>query len=113
MLATEASSQKKLVEGRREKKLEGNPWKTTDSSEAEDQLETDVRKLVTDFHKQWAHELFINSQGILRKPEEKILQHDAIVLPQLFQAEVMFRAHEDQAHQGIGKVLARIRQRFI
>ncbi len=105
-----------LVEARGEKKLEGNPWETTDSREAEDQLEADVRKLVTDFQKQWADVLFINSQGILccrRKPEEKTLQHDAIVLPQLFQAEVMFRAYEDQAHQGIDKVLGRIRQRFI
>ena len=41
------------------------------------------------------------------------MQHDAIVLPQLFQAEVMFKPHGDQAHQGIDKVLARIRQRFI
>ncbi len=50
---------RRLVEARGEKKLEDNSW--TDSRDLEDQLEADVRKLVTVFHKQWANELFINS----------------------------------------------------
>ncbi len=48
-----------------------------------------------------------------RKPEEEIYEHDAILLPQLFHAEVLFRAHDDQGHQGIDEVVSRIRQRFI
>ena len=59
--------------------------------------------------------MLINSQNVLCcrcKPEEKVYEHDAIVLPQLFHAEVLFRAHNDQHHQGIDEVVSRIRQRF-
>ena len=55
-------------------------------------LDTEVRKIVNDFYKQWKAELYVKPQGILcckRKPEEKIYDHDAIVLPQLFHAEVV------------------------
>ena len=58
----------------------------------------------------------MNSQDVLcckRKPDEVVLDNDAIVQPQLYHAEVLFRAHDEQAHQGIDKVIARIKQRFI
>ena len=59
----------------------------------------------------------LNEQDILiyrRTSEEKVsFDYDAIVLPQLYQAEVIFRAHEQEAHQGVKKVTARIQQRFI
>ncbi len=96
--------------------LEGTPWKCKDKEDKADLLDPEVRKIINDFYKQWRGELYVNPQGILccrRKPEEKMYDHDAIVLPQLYQAEVMFRAHDDQGHQGMDKVIARIKQRFI
>ncbi len=70
---------------------------------------------MNDFYKQWKADMYVNPQGILyckSKPEEKMYDHDAIVLPQLFHAEAIFRAH-DQGHQGMDKVIARIKQRFV
>ncbi len=64
--------------------LEGAPWKCKDQGEKEYLLDSEVRKIVNDFYKQWKGELYVNPQGILscrRKPEEKIYDHDAIVLP--------------------------------
>ena len=61
--------------------------------------------------------LVLNEQDILiyrRTSEEKIgFDYDAIVLPQLYQAEVIFKTHDQEAHQGVNKVTARIQQRFI
>ena len=34
-----------------------------------------------------------------------------IVMPQLYQHEILYRPHDDSGHQGVGKVLARIQER--
>ena len=34
-----------------------------------------------------------------------------IIIPQLFQQEILYRAHDESGHQGVGKVLARIQER--
>ena len=34
-----------------------------------------------------------------------------ILMPQLYQHEIMYKAHEEMGHQGVGKVLARIQER--
>ena len=48
-----------------------------------------------------------------RKDEEKILhKHNLIILPQLYQTEVLFRSHEQMGHQGIDKKQQRILHRF-
>ena len=48
-----------------------------------------------------------------RKDEEKILhKHNLIILPQLYQTEVLFRSHDQMEHQGIDKVQQRILHRF-
>ena len=48
-----------------------------------------------------------------RKDEEKILhKHNLIILPQLYQTEVLFRSHDQMGHQGIDKVQQRILHRF-
>ena len=48
-----------------------------------------------------------------RKNEEKILhKHNLIVLPQLYQTEVLFRSHDQMGHQGIDKMQQRILHRF-
>ncbi len=75
-----------------------------------------MRKIVADFYNQWKAELYVNAQGILccrRKSSEIAYENDAIVFPQLYHAEVLFRAHDDMAHQGMDKVIARIKQRFL
>ena len=48
-----------------------------------------------------------------RKDEEKILhKHNLIILPQLYQTEVLFRSHDQMGHQGIDKVQQKILHRF-
>ena len=48
-----------------------------------------------------------------RKDEEKILHnHNLIILPQLYQTEVLFRLHDQKGHQWIDKVQQRILHRF-
>ena len=48
-----------------------------------------------------------------RKHEEKILhKHNFIILPQLYQTEVLFRSHDQMGHQGIHKVQQKILHRF-
>ncbi len=94
--------------------LRGRPWEAKEMREA--QIDADVRKTVTEFYTHWKDQLYVSSRGILcrrRKPSPKIYDHDAIVLPQLYHAAMLFRAHEDPGHQGVDKVNARIHQRFI
>ncbi len=72
-----------------------------------------MRKIVIDFYNQRKAQLYVNQQGILccrRKNSEITYEKDAIILPQLYNAEVLFRAHDDMAHQGLDMVMARIKQ---
>ncbi len=99
-----------------EGQLRGTPHKTKPSGSEENQLDADVGKIIRDFYNYWKAQLYVNSQDALccrRKPDEKIFDHDAIVLPQLYHAEVLFRAHNEQGHQRMDKVIARVEQRFI
>ena len=55
----------------------------------------------------------MNSNGVLcaRYPPSHRLLHERpcmIVMPQLYQHEILFRAHDATGHQGISKVVARI-----
>ena len=86
-----------------EGQLKGTPHKMKPSEGEQNQLDADVRKIVKDFYNHWKAELYVNSQDVLccrRKPDEKIFDHDFIVLPQLYHAEVLFSAHDEQGHQG-------------
>ena len=60
--------------------------------------------------------LYHTADGVVeckRKDEEKILhKHNLIILPQLYQTEVLFRSHDQMGHQGIDKVQQRILHRF-
>ena len=48
-----------------------------------------------------------------RREEDKVLyKYNAIVLPQLYQTELLFRSHDQMGHQGIDKVYQRILKRF-
>ena len=60
--------------------------------------------------------LYLNNDGIVackRREEEKVLYKcNAIVLPQLYQTELLFRSHDQLGHQGIDKVYQRIVKPF-
>ena len=60
--------------------------------------------------------IYLNDQGVLccrrKNSERNLYANDRIVLPQLYQAEVMRLAHHDMGHQGIQKVSQRVLQRF-
>ena len=60
--------------------------------------------------------LYLNKDGIVacnRRDEDKVLyKYNAIVLPQLYQTELLFRSHDQMGHQGIDKVYQRILKRF-
>ena len=48
-----------------------------------------------------------------RKDEEEILyKHNLIILPQLYQTELLFRSHDQMGHHRIDKVQQRILHRF-
>ena len=60
--------------------------------------------------------LYLNKDGIVacrRREEDKVLyKYNAIVLPQLYQTELLFRSHDQMDYQGIDKVYQRILKRF-
>ena len=60
--------------------------------------------------------LYLNMDGIVackRREEDKDLyKYDAIVLPQLYQTELLFRSHDQMEHQGSDKVYQRILKCF-
>ena len=48
-----------------------------------------------------------------KREEDRVLyKYNAIVLPQLYQTELLFRSHDQMDHQGIDKVYQRILKRF-
>ena len=48
-----------------------------------------------------------------RREEDKVLyKYNTIVLPHLYQTELLFRLHDQMGHQGIDKVYRRIMKRF-
>ena len=82
-----------------------------DGSQGETELEEDSYKI----YKERRDLLYHKAVGVVacrRKDEEKILhKHNLIILPQLYQAEVLFRSHDQMGHQGIDKVQQRMLHR--
>ena len=60
--------------------------------------------------------LYLNKDGIVackRREEDKVLyKYNAIVLPQLYQTELLLWSHDQMGHEGIHKVYQRILKRF-
>ena len=71
-------------------------------------LEEDSYKIFSQFYKERKELLYHTAVGVVacrRKDKEKILhKHNLIILTQLYQAEVLFRSHDQMGHQGIDKV---------
>ena len=75
-----------------------------------------VREFARNYYRQKKALLFINKNGVLcvRYPPNQRPLHERpcmIVMPQLYQHEILFRAHDAMGHQGISKVVARIQER--
>ena len=72
--------------------------------------------MLSQFYKERRDLLYYTADGVVacrRKHEEKILhKHNLMILPQLYQTEVLFRSHDQMGHQGIDKVQQRILHRF-
>ena len=75
---------------------------------------------VQDFARRYFHQkkdlLFLNPDFILcvnYVPQQRALhvRPCMIVMPQLYQHEILYRAHDESGHQGVGKVLARVQER--
>ena len=75
---------------------------------------------VQDFAKRYYHQkkdlLFLNPDDkrcVNNVPQQRALhvRPCMIIMPQLFQHEILYRAHDESGHQGVGKVLARIQER--
>ena len=75
-----------------------------------------VRAFARKYHKQKKDLLFINQNGVLcvKYPPQQRPLHERpcmIVMPQLYQHEILFRAHDAMGHQGTAKELVRIQER--
>ena len=106
-----------LIRAQKNDKLTSNlsKWIRTGSKE-KGKLEEDSCKILSQFYKEKKDLLYHTADGVVackRKDEEKILhKHNLIILPQLYQTEVLFRSHDQMAHQGIDKVQQRILHSF-
>ena len=106
-----------LIMAQKNDKMTSNhsKWIRTRSKEKGD-LEEDSYKILSQFCKEIKDLLYHTADGVvacMSKDEEKILhKHNLIILPQLYQTEVLFRSHDQMGHQGIDKGQQRILHRF-
>ena len=79
-------------------------------------LEEDSYRILRQYFMQKEGRLYLNKDGVVackRREEDRVLYKcNAIVLPQLYQTELLFRSHDQMGHQGIDKVYQRILKRF-
>ena len=79
-------------------------------------LEEDSYRILRQYFTQKEGRLYLNKTGIVaykRREEDRVLyKYNAIVLPQLYQTELLFRSHDQMGHQRIDKVYQRILKRF-
>ena len=81
-----------------------------------DVFHEDVRAFARNYHKQKKDLLFININGVLcvKYPPQQRRLHERpciILMSQLYQHEILFRAHDAISHQGSAKVLAGTQER--
>ena len=106
-----------LIRAQKNDKMTSNLSKWIQSGIKEKgELEEDSYKILSQFYKEKKDLLYHTADGEVackRRDEEKILhKHNLIILPQLYQTEVLFRSHDQMGHQGIDKVQQRILHRF-
>ena len=79
-------------------------------------IEEDSYRILRQYFMQKEGRLYLNMDGIVacktREEDIVLYKYNAIVLPQLYQTELLFRSHDQMGHQGIDKVYQRILKRF-
>ena len=79
-------------------------------------LEEDSYKILKQFYLKRKDLLYLNKEAIVackRKEEENVLyKYNLIVLPQLYQTELLFRSYDQMGHQCVDKVYNRIQKWF-
>ena len=79
-------------------------------------LEEDSYRILRQYFMQKEGRLYLNKDGIVackKREEDKVLyKYNAIVLPQFYQTEPLFRSYDQMGHQGIDKVYQGILKRF-
>ena len=106
-----------LIRAQKNDKMTSNlsKWIRTGAKEKGD-LEKDSYKILSQFYKERKDLLYHTADGVVacrRKDEEKILhKRNLIILPQLYQTEVLFRSHDQMGHQATDKMQQRILHRF-
>ena len=92
-----------------------NRWIENGAHDKRD-LEEDSYKILKQFYLKRKDLLYLNKEGTVacrRKEGDKVLYKcKSIVLPQLYQTEVLFRSHDQMGLQGLDKVYNRIQKRF-
>ena len=106
-----------LIRAQKNDKMASNLSKWIQSGVKEKgEIEEDSYKILSQFYKEKKDLLYHTADGVVackRKDEEKILhKHNLIILPQLYQTEVLFRSHDQMGHQWLDKVQQRILHRF-
>ena len=106
-----------LIRAQKNDKITSNLSKLIRTGEKEKgELEEDSYKMLSRFYKERRDLLYHTADGVVAcrgKDEEKILhKHNIMILPQLYQTEVLFRSHDQMGHQGIDKVQQRKLHRF-
>ena len=80
------------------------------------EVEEDSYRILRQYFMQKEGRLCLNEDGVVackRRDEDKVLyKYNAIVLPQLYQTELLFRSHDQMGHQGFDNVYQRILKRF-
>ena len=105
-----------LIRAQKNDKMTSNlsKWIRTGVKEKRD-LNEGSYKIMSQFYQEKRDLLYHTADGVVacrRKDEEKILhRHNLIILPQLYQTEVLIRLHDQMGHQGIN-VQQRILHRF-
>ena len=74
--------------------------------------EEDSYRILRQYFMQKQGRLYLNKDGIVACKRREEDMYNAIVLPQLYQTELLFRSHDQMDHQGIDKVYQRILKRF-
>ena len=106
-----------LLRAQRNDRMRSNmkKWIENGSPDKRD-LEEDSYRILRQYFMQKEGRLYLNKDGIVackRRDEFKVLyEYNAIVLPQLYQTQLLFRSHDQMGHQGIDKVYQRILKRF-
>ena len=79
-------------------------------------LEEDSYKIMSHIYKERKRLLYQTADDVVackRRDAEKTLhKHNLIILPQLYQTEVLLRSHNQMGHQGLDKVQQRTLHRF-